>query len=210
MLRKIKLYGELANFVGHKEFEIKVETLSQAVSFLVNNFEGIDKFMNPKYYQVKVGNYAIDESEIYHPIGKEDIHFIPVISGAGRGFGRILLGAALIGLAFIPFAGSGTGLGMLFGKGPLFGIHKLGQVRMLSKALAGVGASLVLSGVSEMLFPLPKFDDFDSEQDPKLSFSFNGIQQTNRAGTPVPIVYGEIFTGSVVISASVDTEQVQA
>ena len=210
MLRKIKLYGELAEFVGHKEFEVKADTLASAISFLVNNFEGIDKFMNPKYYQVKVGNYAIDESEIYHPIGKEDIHFIPVISGAGRGFGRILLGAALIGLAFIPFAGSGTGLGMLFGKGPVFGIHKLGQVGMLSKALAGVGASLVLSGVSEMLFPLPKFDDFDSEQDPKLSFSFNGIQQTNRAGTPVPIVYGEIFTGSVVISASVDTEQVQA
>ena len=210
MLRKIKLYGELAEFVGHKEFEVKADTLASAVSFLINNFEGIDKFMNPKYYQVKVGDYAIDESEIYHPIGKEDIHFIPVISGAGRGFGRILLGAALIGLAFIPFAGSGTGLGMLFGKGPVFGIHKLGQVGMLSKALAGVGASLVLSGVSEMLFPLPKFDDFDSEQDPKLSFSFNGIQQTNRAGTPVPIVYGEIFTGSVVISASVDTEQVQA
>ena len=210
MLRKIKLYGELAEFVGHKEFEVKADTLASAVSFLINNFEGIDRFMNPKYYQVKVGDYAIDESEIYHPIGKEDIHFIPVISGAGRGFGRILLGAALIGLAFIPFAGSGTGLGMLFGKGPVFGIHKLGQVGMLSKALAGVGASLVLSGVSEMLFPLPKFDDFDSEQDPKLSFSFNGIQQTNRAGTPVPIVYGEIFTGSVVISASVDTEQVQA
>ena len=166
--------------------------------------------MNPKYYQVKVGNYAIDESEIYHPIGKEDIHFTPVITGAGRGFGRILLGAALIGLAFIPFAGSGTGLGMLFGKGPVFGIHKLGQVGMLSKALAGVGASLVLSGVSEMLFPLPKFDDFDSEGDPRLSFSFNGLQNTSRAGTPVPIVYGEIFTGSVVISASVDTEQVQA
>ena len=210
MLRKIKLYGELAEFVGHKEFEVKADTLASAVSFLVNNFEGIDKFMNPKYYQVKVGNYAIDESEIYHPIGKEDIHFTPVISGAGRGFGRILLGAALIGLAFIPFAGSGTGLGMLFGKGPVFGIHKLGQVGMLSKALAGVGGALVLSGVSEMLFPLPKFDNFDSEEDPRLSFSFNGIQQTNRAGTPVPIVYGEIFTGSVVISASVDTEQVQA
>ena len=209
MLRKIKLYGELAEFVGHKEFEVKADTLASAVSFLVNNFEGIDKFMNPKYYQVKVGNYAIDESEIHHPIGKEDIHFTPVITGAGRGFGRILLGAALIGLAFIPFAGSGTGLGMIFGKGPVFGVHKLAQVGMLSKALAGVGASLVLSGVSEMLFPLPKFDDFDSEADPRLSFSFNGIQQTNRAGTPVPIVYGEIFTGSVVISASIDTEQVQ-
>ena len=27
MLRKIKLYGELATFVGHKEFEVKADTL---------------------------------------------------------------------------------------------------------------------------------------------------------------------------------------
>ena len=41
MLRKIKLYGQLAEFVGYKEFEVKVNNLSQAVSFLVNNFPEI-------------------------------------------------------------------------------------------------------------------------------------------------------------------------
>ena len=91
MLRKIKLYGELAEFVGHKEFEVQVDSLAKAVSFLINNFEGIDRFMSPKYYQLKVGNYDIGEKEIHHPIGQEDIHFIPVISGAGRGVGKILL-----------------------------------------------------------------------------------------------------------------------
>ena len=75
---------------------------------------------------------------------------------------------------------------------------------------SGIGASLALTGVSEMLFPLPKPVDFSSEQDPRLSFQFSGIQNTSRAGTPVPIVYGEIFTGSVVISGGIDTEQVQA
>ena len=79
MLRKIKLYGELAEFVGHKEFEVQVDSLAKAVSFLINNFEGIDKFMSPKYYQVKIGNYEIDESELTYPIGQQDIHFIPVI-----------------------------------------------------------------------------------------------------------------------------------
>ena len=59
--------------------------------------------MNPQYYQVKVGNYAIDEEEIHHPIGQEDIHIVPVISGAGGGTGKILLGAALIGGAFYVF-----------------------------------------------------------------------------------------------------------
>ena len=202
MLRKIKLYGELAEFVGHKEFEVKADTLASAISFLVNNFEGIDKFMNPKYYQVKIGNYAIDESEIGHPIGKEDIQFVPVITGAGRGFGKILLGAALIGLSFLPI-GTSAGLGVAFSKG-------LAKVGFIQKGLAGLGAALVLSGVSDMLFPLPKIEDFESEENPKLSFSFGGTQQTGRAGTPVPLVYGEIFTGSVVISGSIDTEQVQA
>ena len=208
MLRKIKLYGELAEFVGHKEFEVKADTLASAVSFLVNNFEGIDRFMNPKYYQVKVGNYAVDESELSHPIGQEDIHFVPVITGAGRGFGKILLGAALIGLAFIPFAGAGTGLGAAFKGG--FSAAKFANVGFISKGLAGLGTALVLQGVSEMLFPLPKPPKFESEEDPRLSFSFGGTQQTGRAGTPVPLVYGEIFTGSVVISGSIDTEQVQA
>ena len=85
MLRKIKLYGELAKFVGHKEFEIQVDSLTKAVSFLINNFPQVEKYMNPKYYQVKVGNYAVNEEEIHHPIGQEDIHIVPVISGAGRG-----------------------------------------------------------------------------------------------------------------------------
>ena len=205
MLRKIKLYGELAKFVGLKEFEVKADTLNHAVSFLINNFEGIEKYMSPKYYQVKVGNYAVDESELSHPIGKEDIHFVPVITGAGKGFGKILLGAALIGLAFVmpgglSFAGLKTG-----------GIAgAFAGASFLSKSIAFLGANLLLTGVSEMLFPLPKPKQFESEEDPRLSFSFGGTQQTGRAGTPVPLVYGEIFTGSVVISGGIDTEQVQA
>ena len=99
MLRKLKLYGELAKFVGHKEFEVQVDTVGKAVSFLIHNFPGIESYMSPKYYQVKVGNYDIDKNEIDYPVGREDIHFIPIISGAGRGMGKILLGAVLIGIA---------------------------------------------------------------------------------------------------------------
>ena len=207
MLRKIKLYGELAKFIGHKEFEVKIESLSHAGSFLVNNFPQVEKYMNPQYYQVKVGNYAVDESELCHPIGQEDIHFIPVITGAGRGIGKILLGAALIAGAFMF---SPMTLGSFTAKGIAAGATPFAKIGFLAKASLYVGTSLVLSGVSDMLFPLPKFEGFESEEDPRLSFNFNGIQNTSRAGTPVPIVYGEIFTGSVVISASVDTEQVQA
>ena len=89
------------------------------------------------------------------------------------------------------------------------GFFGFGAAGMGAKAAFGIGAGLVLSGVSGMLFPVPKMPEFSSEQDPRLSFSFSGTQQTGRAGTPVPVVYGEIITGSVVISGGVDTEQVQ-
>ena len=205
MLRKLKLYGELAEFVGHKEFEIKVDSLAKAVSFLVNNFPQVEKYMNPQYYQVKVGNYAVDKDGIHHPIGQEDIHIVPVISGAGRGFGKVLLGAALIaGAFFVPVAAGNIGLAAGIKAG------SLAKVGFLSKTMLLVGANLALTGVSEMLFPMPKPKEFKSEQDPQLSFSFSGTQNTSRAGTPVPIVYGEIVTGSVVISGAIDTQQVQA
>ena len=95
MLRKLKLYGELAEFVGHKEFEIQVDSLAKAVSFLVNNFPQVEKYMNPQYYQVKVGNYAVDKEEIHHPIGQEDIHIVPVIAGAGRGVRKNIIRCSL-------------------------------------------------------------------------------------------------------------------
>ena len=203
MLRKLKLYGELAEFIGHKEFEIQVDSLAKAVSFLVNNFPQVEKYMNPQYYQVKVGNYAVNEEEIHPPIGQEDIHIVPVIAGAGGSTGKILLGAALIGAAFfVP-----NGLVFKEGISTGFGFANAGK---LATGLVYLGASLALQGVSEMLFPLPKPKEFKSEQDPQLSFSFSGTQNTSRAGTPVPIVYGEIVTGSVVISGAIDTQQVQA
>ena len=202
MLRKLKLYGELAKFIGHKEFEIKVHSLPQAISFLVNNFPEVEAYMNPKHYQVKIGNYEINEDELNFPIGQQDIHIIPVISGAGDGFGRFLLGAALIGAAFF-FPGAG-----LFGTTSFLGAAAgTGAGTLIGTGISAIGAGLVLQGVGEMLFPTqtPEFED-----NPQISFNFSGTQNTARAGTPVPIVYGEIFTGSVVISGDVDTEAVQA
>ena len=204
MLRKVKLHGELAEFVGHKEFDAVIRCTADAIKFLVCNFKGIEAHMNDRYYKVIINNNEIDKEELHDPIGASDIDIVPVITGAGGNFGKILLGASLIGLSFISFGGTG-GLGMLFGKGPVFGLHKVG---MISKGLATIGGALVLSGVSDMLFPLHKFKEFENEEDPRVSFSFSGVQNTDRAGTSIPLCYGEIVTGSVVFSAGIDTHQI--
>ena len=202
MLRKVKLYGELADFIGHKELEAVINSTADAVSFLIHNFPKLEAHMADRYYQILVGDYDIDETEIHDPIGQSDISIVPVITGAGggRGLGKILLGAALIGVAFIAspalsFSAKGFGFA---------------NANFLTKSAVYLGASLALTGVSEMLFPLPQPKDFSNEEDPRISFNFSGIQNTSRAGTSHPIVYGEIVTGSVVISAGIDTNQVTA
>ena len=202
MMRKIKLYGELAKITGHKELDAVVNTTAQAVSFLVNNFPELESHMANKYYKVLLGKENLTIDELHFPVGQSDIKFVPVISGSG-GIGKALFGGALIAMSF--------GVGGLFTTPLAFGSGGIGfaAAGLGAKAAFGIGAGLVLSGVSDMLFPTPKMPQFSSEQDPRLSFSFGGTQQTSRAGTPVPVVYGEIFTGSVVISSSIDTEQVQ-
>ena len=206
MLRKVKMYGELAEFVGHKELEAVVKNPAEAVRFLVTNFPKLEAYMANKYYQVLVGKDDVDKEDLHNPIGQDDIHIVPVITGAGGNspFGRILLGAALIGASFL-FPGAG-----LFGKAgaELTGGIVTGFGAKIGTALSAIGAGLVLNGVSEMLFPIPKPDM--PEDDPRISFSFSGVQNTSRAGTAHPIVYGEVVTGSIVISAGIDTDQVQA
>jgi predicted phage tail protein len=73
--------------------------------------------------------------------------------------------------------------------------------------MASTGASLVLYGVAEALTPIPTVPE--ETQDPINSFSFGGIQNTSRAGVPVPVVYGKMLTGSIVVSAAIDTNQVE-
>ena len=199
MLRKIKLYGKLAKFVGKRVLEADVHNAAEAVKFLVANWPALEQHMAKQYYKVEVGSSALALDEIGYPIGSEDISITPVIAGAGN-TGRIILGVALIAAAvYLP--GSTAVFGAQGGLG--FGVAGGG---FSAYALAGnVGIMLVLSGVAGLLTPVPKTPK--SEEDPQNSFSFSGIQQTSRAGTAVPVCYGEILTGSVVISAEIDVSE---
>ena len=66
---------------------------------------------------------------------------------------------------------------------------------------------MVLNGVSTLLTPVETIPE--ENQDPRRSFNFSGIQNTSRAGVAVPLVYGRIVTGSIVVSANIENEQVE-
>ncbi len=197
MLRKIKLYGQLAKFIGSRVLEADVATAAEAVRMLAANFPGLEKHMADQHYRVTVGSYDLTLDEIHDPAGQQDIMIVPVIAGAGA-VGRILLGAALI-------------VGAFFTGGATIGLFGLAAPVLVSSVLFKVGALLLLGGVAQLLSPVPTIPQgAGSDNDPRKTFNFSGIQQTSRQGVPVPCVYGLTLVGSVVISAGVDTVQVQA
>jgi len=202
MLRKIRVYGKLAKFLKQRVFEADVASAAEAVRFLVVNFPQLRPHMAEQYYKVSVGTYALTADELHDPAGQQEIKIVPVLAGAGGATGQILAGVALIALSAVSFGAGGafagafgvTGIGAAAGSATAIG----------SIALFGIGATLVLGGVAQLLTPVPTVST-DQQPDPRKSYSFSGIQNTSRQGIPIPVVYGETVVGSVVVSASLDT-----
>ena len=191
MFRVIKVYGKLAKHLGQRSFKAVVSTPAEAVRFLLANFPELRALMREGQYMVSVGRNPLElgtNPELLHypSASFETIRIVPVVAGAGA-VGRIILGVALIALSFIP--------GFAAWAGPT-----------AYALITGVGASLVIGGIAQLLTPTPKLGT--SENDPRRSYSFSGIQNVSRQGVPVPVIYGEVFTGSVVISAGINTEEV--
>ena len=199
-MRTVKLYGELAEFTGRKEIVADIADVAESVKMLVANFAGLDRHIAEREYVVCVGDTSIGLDEINDPIGKSEILITPVIAGAGGNVGKILLGAALIGAAFLVPGGITAAS---WAKGITYGA---GAAGFASKAMIYIGAGLVFGGIAGMLAPTPKTPE--KTEDPRESFNFSGITNTNAAGVPVPIVLGRTITGSVVVSAGIDTVQV--
>lgn len=207
MLRKIRVYGRLAKFLGQRVFEADVASAAEAVRFLVVNFPQLEKHMADQHYRVSVGKYALTMDELHDPAGQQEIKLVPVLVGAGGGAGRILAGIGLIALSFLLPGAGAFGTFSVFGQAATAG----GILTGIGTAASLVGASLILGGVSQLLTPTPKINQPGTPQDnndPRKSYSFSGIQNTSRQGTPVPIVYGETLVGSVTISAGIDTVEV--
>ena len=180
-LRTIRVYGTLARLIGCRTLRATVSSVPEAMRFLIANFPQVEGHLKERFFKVKIANWALSESDLNAPIGlTEEVHIIPAICGAG-GNGPvvgILAGAALIGAGLlVPFGGA---------------------------VLTNLGLGLLLTGVSALLSPTPTVPD--KENDPARSYNFSGIQQTSTEGVPVPLVYGDIVTGSVVLSVAVGTD----
>lgn len=210
MFRVIKVYGKLAKHLGQRSFKAAVKTPAEAVRFLLANFPDLRNVISEGDYKVTVGRNQLQigsqPEQLHYPSASfEAIRIVPVVAGAGGGTGSILAGVGLIAAAILlgPVGGGFLGLGA----NVLGGTFTLGASASL--AVGAIGTALVLGGVSQLLTPTPTISQgADSANDPRRSYSFSGIQNVSRQGIPVPIIYGEVFTGSIVISAGINTEEV--
>lgn len=196
-LRTIHLHGALGEEFGSAH-RFAVETAAEAVRALVCNFPDFAVAVKEGAYEIVRGDYApetgmwLDEADLNaFRLGRADLHIVPVIEGSKNqqagGALKVILGVALIGGALLM---SGGALAT-----PLIGAFNYGNVAM-------IGAALTLAGIATMLSP--------KQQNPyeQNSFTLQGPGNSYAQGNPVPLVYGEVITGSQLISGALDIEDI--
>ena len=197
-MKVVKVYGALRKRLGQCRFEFDVATPAQAIKALCVNFPGLEKWLIDSEkdgvgYRVAISKEKVSEKNVaplLMPFSDREVFSItPVVAGAGRGFGQILAGVALIALTLVP------------GGLPIAGT--------LATKIGLAGGALVLGGIAQAISPQPNLSALESgpEAAQLESFSISNVVQTTRQGLPVPIAYGRVFVGSAVISSGLDVTQ---
>ena len=211
-MKVVKVYGALRERLGQCRFELDVATPAQAIKALCVNFPGLDKWLIDSEqdgvgYRVRVGKQQAtpeDLSVLALPWSEREVFSItPVVAGAGRGFGSVIVGIALIAVAVLnPVVGFSAAAGGF----AVIGTATATVGTSLAIAAGTIGIGLTLSGVAQMISPTPK-SGFELEEANRIqNFSFSGITNTSQQGLAVPIAYGRVVVGSAVISSGLDVD----
>jgi predicted phage tail protein len=226
-MKKVVLRGELGKQFG-RVHHFDLNTPAEAIRALCANFEGFQQALVTAAergvgYIVQVGKSAIEElDEIHNPTGQsEEISITPVLAGAGGGTGKILAGIAIVAasIIFAPTVGGFLGLGA----GAVTS-GAAGTMAAITSITGAIGVSLILSGTAQLLSPQPaelpgltgatgargnSFDPVNNDPaDNRSSYIYNGAVNLTAQGNPVPICYGRMRVGSVVVSAGVSTTDI--
>lgn len=197
--RKIILAGELGKRFGRLH-ELVISTPAEAIRALAANFPDFTRYMHDSDkrgvgYRVTVDKQPLDDLENIHNPFSRAVRIVPVITGGKSGFLGVVLGAAIIAAAFFTGGASLSLSGLAF--------SSLG-----AQVAFGIGASLVLGGVSQLLSPMPKASTPSEAPENKPSYTFNGPVNTTSQGQCIPVGYGRLIVGSAVISAGLTTDQI--
>jgi len=195
---QVKLLGELGRRFG-RSYSFMVRNPRDVISALANQLDGFKEYLC-EAHENGMGFKLVDNDPTgmgYEEVmmGCKQLIIAPVISGSGgkgMSIGQILVGALLIGLAFIPGVGAAVATGVL---------TKVGTV------LFSLGASLVLTGIAGLLTPPVQTPSSDSKK--KDSFMFDRAVELTTQGYPIPLLYGRYLAVSpLTISSAISTESI--
>lgn len=187
----VRFYGTLKQF--GTTFKLEVQNTAEVLRALTSQIPHLRQFIQQGLFTVRIAQQYIDnrylEKGLYYTLKENDvIHITPVLKGAKRGgvFG-VIAGVAMIATALV--------------LSPLV----LGVVAASTAwTIGAVGASLLLGGVAQMLTKQPNMPSV-SEKEKKNSTAFSNLSNMASQGKPMPLAYGRIRTGSMIISQGVET-----
>lgn len=191
----VLLYGHLGARFG-RVHRYAAHSPAEAVRALCATLPGFRRALveGGAYRLLRGGREALGMDDLRAPHSERDtLRLVPVVAGAGKGLGQILLGAALVvGSFFVPSIGLSLG-GM--------------QIFTVGSIMRSIGTSLIFGGVSQALASTPKSQQVEAVSN-KPSYAFDGAVNTAAQGNPVPVCYGRLIVGSQVISAGLSVEQI--
>lgn len=187
----VRFYGTLKQF--GTTFKLEVQNTAEALRALTSQIPHLRQFIQQGLFTVRIAQQYIDnrylEKGLYYTLKENDvIHITPVLKGAKRGgVFCVIAGVAMIATALV--------------LSPLV----LGAVAASTAwTIGAVGASLLLGGVAQMLTKQPNMPSV-SEKEKKNSTAFSNLSNMASQGKPMPLAYGRIRTGSMIISQGVET-----
>ena len=204
-LNKIKVYGRLRQDLGCSYFEAAVNSPREAFRFLNANYPDLEKFMSYQYYKVKMNGNDLTSDELDLQ-SNGVIQIIPYATGSLN----LIIGAVSFVAGTIVKKSSATFLAKTF-------IGGITYKAAISGALTAIGSTLVIGGITKMLMPTQQITAPTSSVSSGMNrsdatledsnYNFSGITNVSRAGVAIPVVYGEMFVGSILVSNGIDTHQ---
>ncbi len=135
------------------------------------------------------------------------------VAGTALTVANTVAGAAVGTVATVANAAAGA---VVAGAGAI--AAEVGTTGILGNIATAVVTDVAIDGVTSLIAPTPDIPEVQEiaqndvvlpDQRAQNSYGFSAITNISRAGVAVPIIYGEVFTGSVVISAGIDTVQIE-
>lgn len=184
-MREVILYGPMRAMFGRSHM-MDVKSPAEALRALCAVLPGFRKWFNARaragaVYHIFVGKRNIATGEVVMESSSQDpIRIAPTIRGSKSKIFSIL--TIIAGVALMAFTGN-----------PL---------------LLQVGIGLVINGVASLLVATPKAPDPNETSKEKPSQVYDGPVNATSPGNCIPVLYGTLEVGSVVVSGAIYTEDI--